>query len=100
MVDRMSPREHERQEILARIDALLEEAYALPRSTQSWEPRLRIDWELFQLFRRMADLSGNDDTPDALDHIAPTHQHPRRPRPHNHPTRLMRSQGKRGMLNR
>ena len=48
----MSMPESERQEILSRIDQLLQEAYALPRSTESWERRLYIDWELFQLFRR------------------------------------------------
>ena len=87
----MTPRERERQAILARIDELLEEAYTLPRSTKSWERRLYIDWELFQLFRRMADLSGGDDSRDALDYIAPHHEHPRRPRPHNHPARLLPS---------
>lgn len=50
----MSSMERERQEILARIDQLLQEAYALPRTTESWERRLYIDWELFQLFRRLA----------------------------------------------
>ena len=52
----------ERQDILARIDQLLREAYALPHSTASWERRLYIDWELFQLFRR---LTANKDTPAA-----------------------------------
>lgn len=49
----MTMPDHERHDILARIDQLLKEAYALPRSTDSWERRLYIDWELFQLFRRL-----------------------------------------------
>ena len=51
-------REH--QEILSGIDQLLKEAYALPRTTESWERRLYIDWELFQLFRRLSGLSAGE----------------------------------------
>ena len=47
------------QTVLARIDELLKEAYALPRSTESWERRLYIDWELFQLFRQLAGGDGS-----------------------------------------
>ncbi|MFQ5568268.1 MAG: hypothetical protein ACE5G0_01250 [Rhodothermales bacterium] len=52
----MSLFEKQKEELLARIDALLKEAYALPKSSESWERRLYIDWELFLLFRRLAQL--------------------------------------------
>ncbi len=45
------------EELLCRIDALLEEACALPDSEACWERRLYIDWELIQLFRKIAGLS-------------------------------------------
>ena len=67
--------EQERQDILARIDQLLKEAYALPRSTESWERRLYIDWELFQLFRRLtsdgAPTPSNDAQPPLDEHPRP-----------------------------
>ena len=81
----MTMPDRERQDILARIDQLLKEAYALPRSTNSWERRLYIDWELFQLFRR---LTADEDTasPDAAP--PPSAEHPRRPRRHDRPARF------------
>ena len=74
-----------RQNLLARIDELLKEAYALPRSTESWERRLYIDWELFQLFRRLAN---GDDTAPAEDTQEVYDEHPRRPRRHDRPARF------------
>ena len=59
----MSSHDRKRQEILARIDQLLQEAYTLPRTTESWERRLHIDWELFQLFRRLAGLDDGETPP-------------------------------------
>ncbi len=53
----MTPRQREKQDLLARIDVLLDEAAALPRSTGSWERRQQIDWELVQIFRRIGNLS-------------------------------------------
>lgn len=56
-----------RQDLLARIDDLLKETYALPRTTETWERRLYIDWELFQLRKgadRYAERNTNDDMPD------------------------------------
>ena len=73
-----------RQDLLARIDELLKEAYALPRSTESWERRLYIDWELFQLFRRLA---GDDTAPVEIAH-PPHDDHPHRPRRHDRPARF------------
>ena len=75
----MTTSDHNSQNILARIDQLLKEADALPRSPESWERRLYIDWELFQLFRRM---TAAEDTPESLD------EHPRRPRRHDRPARF------------
>ncbi len=73
-----------RQDLLARIDELLKEAYALPRSTESWERRLYIDWELFQLFRRLA---GDDTAPvEAAQDLSD--EHLRRPRRHDRPARF------------
>ena len=82
----MSVPERERQDILARIDALLQEAYSLPRTTESWERRLYIDWELFQLFRR---LSGERTgaSPSAGEHKQ--EQHPdQKLHPHDRPAQL------------
>ena len=75
-----------RQRLLARIDALLKEAYALPRSTESWERRLYIDGELFQLFRRLADADAEAPTPDDR-----PDEHPHRPRRHDRPARFLSS---------
>ena len=63
----MSSPKSKRQEILSRIDLLLKEAYALPRTTESWERRLYIDWELFQLFRRLAGMDAGE-TPSTEEH--------------------------------
>ena len=74
-----------RQDLLGRIDQLLQEAYGLPHSTENWERRLYIDWELFQLFRRMAN---GVDTPPAEDTQNLHDEHPRRPRRHDRPARF------------
>ncbi len=63
----MSSPKSKRQEILSRIDLLLKEAYALPSTTESWERRLYIDWELFQLFRRLAGMDAGE-TPSTEEH--------------------------------
>lgn len=74
-----------RQDLLGRIDQLLQEAYGLPRSTESWERRLYIDWELFQLFRRIANGA---DTPQAQDTQHLHDEHPKRPHRHDPPARF------------
>lgn len=48
----------ERQRLLAEIDELLQESYQLPRTRASFERRQEIEWELVQLFRQIAELSG------------------------------------------
>ena len=53
----MTPRQKEKQQLLARVHDLMEEAFRLPRSTSSFSRREDIDWELVQLFRKIADLS-------------------------------------------
>lgn len=53
----MTPRQQEKQALLAQVDALLDEAYALPSTTASWERRQEIDWELIQIFRKIGSLS-------------------------------------------
>ena len=53
----MTPRQKEKQELLDRIHELTEEAYRLPRSRASWDRREQIEWQLIQLFRRVASLS-------------------------------------------
>ena len=53
----MTPRQQEKQALLAHVDALLDEAYALPSTASSWERRVQIDWELIQLFRKIGSLS-------------------------------------------
>lgn len=82
----MSVPEREHQEILSGIDELLKEAYALPRTTESWERRLYIDWELFQLFRRLADMGGRE-TPFAEQHEQEENDE-RKPRRHDRPAQL------------
>jgi hypothetical protein len=53
----MTPRQQEKQDLLALVDVLLDEAYALPSTVASWERRQQIDWELIQLFRQIGSLS-------------------------------------------
>lgn len=53
----MTPRQQEKQALLTQVDALLDEAYALPSTTASWERRQQIDWELIQIFRKISNLS-------------------------------------------
>lgn len=80
----MTTPDRERQDILARIDQLLKEAHTLPRSTDSWERRLYIDWELFQLFRRLT----ADEDPITTDTAQPSSaEHLRRLRRHDRPAR-------------
>ena len=67
----MSLPENERRTVLAHIDQLLQEAYTLPRTPASWERRLHIDGELFQLFRRLAGKGAEEPRPvEALPHPA------------------------------
>ena len=53
----MTPRQREKQELLDQIHELTQEAHRLPRSRASWERREQIEWQLVQLFRRVANLS-------------------------------------------
>ena len=53
----MSDRPQERRQLLDQIDSLLKEAYALPKTKESWERREEIDWEILTLCRRISDLS-------------------------------------------
>ncbi len=82
----MSSPKSKRQEILSRIDQLLKEAYALPRTTESWERRLYIDWELFQLFRRLAGM-GDRETPFAEEYEQEENDE-RKPRRRDRPAQL------------
>ena len=43
--------------LLARIEALLDRALALPDAEAAWEQRLHLDFELLLLFRQIADLA-------------------------------------------
>jgi hypothetical protein len=53
----MTDRQQQRRELLDRIDTLLKEAYALPKTRESWERREEIDWEILHLCRSVSDLS-------------------------------------------
>lgn len=53
----MTPRQQEKQALLAQVDALLEEAYSLPSTAASWDRRQQIDWDLIQIFRKISSLS-------------------------------------------
>lgn len=53
----MTDRQLQRRQLLDRIDALLTEAYALPKTRESWERREEIDWEILTLCRHVGDLS-------------------------------------------
>ena len=53
----MTPRQQEKESLLAQVDVLLDEAYALPSTAASWDRRQQIDWELIQLFRQIGSLS-------------------------------------------
>lgn len=90
----MSLSKSERQEILSRIDLLLKDAYTLPPTTESWERRLYIDWELFQLFRRLADTAASEG-PSTEEHEQEkddeqeeNDEHPQKPRRRDRPAQL------------
>jgi len=53
----MSSHPEQRQHLLDRVHELTEESYRLPRSFNSWKRREEIEWELIQLFRKIAKLS-------------------------------------------
>lgn len=53
----MTDRQQQRRQLLDRIDALLKEAYSLPKTRESWERREEIDWEILNLCRNISDLS-------------------------------------------
>jgi hypothetical protein len=53
----MTPRQQEKQALLAQVDTLLEEAYSLPSTATSWDRRQQIDWDLIQIFRKISSLS-------------------------------------------
>ena len=82
----MSSPKSKRQELLSRIDLLLKEAYALPSTTESWERRLYIDWELFQLFRHLASMGGRE-IPSVEQHEQEENDE-RKPRRRDRPTPL------------
>ncbi len=84
----MSVPEREHQEILSGIDELLKEAYALPRTTESWERRLYIDWELFQLFRRLAGIAVGESPSTEKPEQEENDEHPRKPHRRDRPAQF------------
>ncbi|HET6569353.1 MAG TPA: hypothetical protein VFG50_15400 [Rhodothermales bacterium] len=75
----MIDRQQQRRQLLDRIDALLKEAYSLPKTRESWERREEIDWEILHLCRNVSELSSGP-LPYWLD-VPPDDEGSRPPKP-------------------